>query len=126
MAITVIAKISDRERKIIHAGAWEKISSTAGLNDWFSAFMKRHPELKIIKSVKLEKNRSMSCTPEIIIPLSNEKRRFVLERPYGESLTSVEALRKVHEKEKFDFKRKKLTSITREERQKSEKVRSKW
>ncbi|CAF4569986.1 unnamed protein product [Rotaria sp. Silwood2] len=59
------------------------------------------------------------------VPLSNEKRRFVLERPYGESLTSVEALRKVNEKEKFDFKRKKRTSIAREERKKSEKVRSK-
>lgn len=44
----------------------KNISRTARLHDWFSGFMKRHPELKIAKSMKLEKVRSVSCNPQAV------------------------------------------------------------
>ena len=44
----------------------KKISRTTPLLDWFSGFMIRHPELKVTKSMKLEKVRSVSCNPQAI------------------------------------------------------------
>ena len=41
------------------------------------------------------------------VPYSTEKRKFVLEQPYGKSLTSVEALQKINQMEKTTLKRKK-------------------
>ena len=45
------------------------------------------------------------------VPCSTEKRKFVLERSYGESLTSVEALQKINQKGKATLKRKKSISV---------------
>lgn len=43
----------------------------------------------------------------------HEKRRFALERPHGESLTSIEALHKINQKEKRSLKRKKATAAAK-------------
>jgi hypothetical protein len=43
------------------------ISTNSTLYDWFESFMNRHrEEIKIVKSMKLEKIRSTSCTGEVI------------------------------------------------------------
>lgn len=44
----------------------KQISPTATLNEWFSSFMTRHPELKLTKCVNLEKVRSISCTTQVV------------------------------------------------------------
>ena len=44
----------------------KKISSTASLTERFNSFMSRHRELKLAKCENLGKNRSVSCTPQVI------------------------------------------------------------
>lgn len=45
----------------------KKIPATTTLRDWFSSFMSRWSnELKIAKTIKLEKVRSKSCTKQVV------------------------------------------------------------
>ena len=59
------------------------------------------------------------------LPSPTEKRKLIVERPHGESLTSVDALCKINQKEKRSFKRKKYTSAVAKEATKIRKAPAK-
>ncbi|CAF1473829.1 unnamed protein product [Rotaria magnacalcarata] len=66
---------------------------------------------------------SSFLTPSFSSP--SKKRKFIIERPHGESLTSMDAIYKINQKEKRKLKNKKSTSTASKEATKTRKIPAK-